>query len=405
MKRVLAAAVVVIISVGLARGESSLSALGYGLFNQSAGARAAGMGLVSLSVRDTLGLNLMAPALWSGPSSVRFGFSGNVDQTVTNDRVYGEDASDEAGLYGVAFALPVTDDWFLGIAMNPYTRSNFRWQGTGSADWHETSVLSIGAGGISQSSLAIAFPAGKAGRLGLSLRAVFGEIKREWSIDFPGVEARSTGLESYDRFSGIGWGLSWSWFGSFGWSSGANIIGPVTAGIQQQKIIRRSRIIQEDVKTDLDDGYDLPWDVSVGVGKLVSRHFLGFETAWQGWGNIDHTSSYLGDFKDAFRYSLGWEWSPEFKSFDPFWKALIYRGGVYVQDHYVAGEKGHQPKRIALTGGFSIPYFKQRSRIDVALEYGWMGDRSLDDVSEKSLLFTIGFNHSQQWFVNRRERR
>ena len=79
MKRVLAAAVVVIISVGLARGESSLSALGYGLFNQSAGARAAGMGLVSLSVRDTLGLNLMAPALWSGPSSVRFGFSGNVD--------------------------------------------------------------------------------------------------------------------------------------------------------------------------------------------------------------------------------------------------------------------------------------------------------------------------------------
>ncbi len=387
---------------GSVQGASSLSALGFGLLRESAGARSAGMGFVSLAVPDSLGLNLLAPALWDGPATARFGFQGAVVSTRTSDEVYGSDDSDEAGLRGVAMALPIGRGRFLGLAVTPYTRMDYEWEVWRSTEWSRVLERSEGSGGVAQGLLALATPVGRGIRLGLSSRAIFGKVDRSWRAEFPGVAANPAEEFISDRFKGIGWGLSWSWVGAAGLSVGGCVTGPVRMEIQQEETIYSGWSEQVDTTRELDEDYDLPWDVAIGVSRRFGPHLTAVELAWHGWDAVSHPESMADGFTDAFRLSAGWEWSPEYRQFDPFWRALVFRGGGYLQEHYVLSSSGHQSRRVAVTGGISIPYFAGKSRLDIALEMGWSGSRSQDGVAERSLTLAVGVNHSEKWFVGRR---
>ncbi len=384
-------------------GESALSSLGYGLPHPAANARAAGMGMVSLAIPDSLGLNFLFPATWSGGKTARFGFGGNYASMHLEDG-FNSDANDQAAFSGVAMALPVAEGIFWGLSISPYTRMGYEWNVAGSTAWASTDVKQQGTGGISQGLLAVSARLRPGMRIGLALRPIFGKVDQHWRENYSGVEANSAGISVSDRFHGVGWGVSWQWVQAQFWSFGLSLYGPARIGVERQTVVLAAGWPLYDGKEELSEKYDLPWDLSLGAALRFGGHIAGIEAQYQGWGNVDSPAALTERFTDALRFGAGWEWSPDYHPFDPLWKAVTYRSGLYVQDLYVRSVSGHQARKAGITGGVSIPYFRGRSRLDIAVDIGWMGDQSRDGVAERSIGIHVGFNHSEKWFIGRRER-
>ena len=389
-------------------GASALSSLGYGLPQSSFSTRAAGMGIVSVAFPDTLGLNLLFPAAWSGSPTARFGFSGDYSKIRLEDQS-GSGRNDEAGFTGAGMAVPVGRDWFFGVTISPYTRMDYKWVSHDTTTFGASSTITVeqsGEGGISQGLIAVSLPAISQLRVGLALRPIFGKIDRRWVEDYPAATDRPASLLTNDRFKGVGWGLSCQLVKSGFWSAGLAILGPASLEVEREFEIsaKISGLDSTQFEKETELSYDLPLDITVGAGGWLGEHSAGFEIEWQGWGGVENPAELAGSLKDALRFGVGWEWSPEYRPLDPIWRTLAYRGGLYMQDHYVTNIQDNKAKRIALTGGISIPYHNGKSRLDVAIEIGWMGDRDEDGVTERTIGFSLGFNHSEKWFLSRREK-
>ena len=394
---------VAVLIVEPAWSESALSSLGYGLSQPAANSRAAGMGMVSLAVPDSIGLNLLSPASWGGLETARFGFGGNYFSMHLEDML-SSDVSEQANFTGVAMAVPVGSEWFVGLTISPYTRMNYEWVFDDSTSWTSTSMKQQGKGGVSQGLVALSIPIRSGMRLGAAVRPIFGKVDQHWREKYPDIEANSAGISISDRLHGVGWSLSWQWVKPQLWSVGLSLMGPAKVGVERQTVLLEAGWTVYDGKVELPEKYDLPWDFSFGAAHWIGRHLAGFEVQYQGWDGVDNPPALTDRFTDAFRFGAGWEWSPEYQPLDPLWKVFIFRSGFYMQDHYVRSLSGHQARKIAFTGGFSIPYFNGRSRVDIAVEVGWMGDRDSDGIVERSIGLNIGFNHSEKWFIERRKR-
>jgi hypothetical protein len=390
-------------SFNVVHAESPLSALGYGLPAASAGARSAGMGGVSLAVEDTLGLNILAPALWSGGSDARFGF--NADYTANGAKDAGGSVkSDAAGINGMAVAFPLGSGRFLGAAVAPLTRMDYRWQSENSGNWTRTVTTEIGRGGMSQGLLALSLPVRSNVRLGLAGRLGFGTSTRSLAAEFPDIRSDSATTSSLDvdhRLSGFGWGVSFSWDAPEDYVTGGYLNSPIRAEVQQQRSVWAGSSNVSDATSDLAGRWELPWSAAFGVGRYWNRHLTALEFGWDGWSGVAKPVG-AGEFNDAWRFAAGWEWTPEYRALDPWWRALTYRAGLSYQTLYAAAPTGHQPHKVAVSGGLSLPYFNGRSRLDLALEYGWLGDKSRDLVAENYFGISLGFHHKEPWFVSRK---
>ncbi len=413
MKLWLMTGLILLVMTMPAMSESSLSALGYGLPREVSTIRASGMGMVSLSVSDTLGLNLLSLASWEGGKTARFGLHGGYTRFTTNDP-NGSDMSDIAELSGIALALPIYSDWFFGMAYSPYTKVDYHWETTSSNEWTSTLESQDGSGGITQGLIGLSIPVSKDIRIGVETRLIFGQIERSWDVTFPGTIANPATVNIKDNLRGLSWALSGRWNGPAGWFAGGYMFGPARINVKRHSFVTTIKQVStqagvldtlEDRTYKLEEGYDIPLDLGIGISRQLKQNIVGLEMAYHGWGQVSEPTLMAEQYHDALRLSAGWEWDPRYKPFDPFWKSLAYRGGAYMQDHYVVSAGGNQSRKFAVTAGLSIPYYNNRSRIDIALEVGWMGSQEQDGVAERSIGLTIGFNHSERWFVNRKEKR
>lgn len=385
------------------KAESPLSLMGYGLRTGSCNARTIGMGMTSLGVQDTLGIDISHPAMWNGSATARFGIQSSIVRNWAED-IGGSDISDEAILNGALFVIPIGREQFFGVTLSPYTRVNYKWTVNDSAGSSAISEIQQGRGGVSQGIAGLSLPLTGNIRLGLATRGIFGKIERSWRIEFTDVTAYAAELTNSDRLSGFGWGFSLYGSGFSGWSFGAAVDSPIEMSVERRSLITRADYELSDTTAEVEESWDLPLEISLGLSRILGRHVTAIEARWSGWSSLDEPVTIEGDFTDAISLSCGWEWKPVYKPLDPFLRSLTYRGGFYYQQHYTRNAEGHQAEKYALTGGISIPYFNNLSRLDLALELGWMGNKNEDGITERSVKLTVGFNHSQSWFVGRRER-
>jgi hypothetical protein len=402
MKKLALVVMAAILLPGMAPCESSLSAGGYGLQFEAVSARSTGLGLSGLALPDPLSLDLVSPANWQGSQTARFGFTTYFSHESVTDAT-GSDAGDNGGIAGVGLAVHLGKEIFAGFAITPYTQMDYRWRSAGSLPWAETLTKRQGEGGISQALVGTSFPVRPDLRLGLALRPVFGKVERLWKVEYPGGEGLSASQTISDRFSGVGGSISAAWQRDE-WRGGMVLNTPVTLDVQQQTTVGAGGVHQFDSTYDATQDYGVPLDLGIGVSRLMNGHAFTLEGFYHAWGALTPPSSVGGTFKDGVRFSGGWEWSPEFRPLDPIWRAMTYRAGTYRSTGYAASTSGHQPVAFGLSCGLGVPYADGKSRLDLAFTIGWAGDESKDGAKEQTVGFSLSFNHSERWFVGRRER-
>lgn len=395
-----------LLNAQIIKAESPFSSLGHGLLMESANTRSAAMGFTSLALLDTLSLDQRNISAWCGPSTARLGLGGEFIRTSVDD-INGSDLRDQGGISGLAIAVPVGDGSFLGLSISRLTRVDYKWAITDSEeqDWSSTIERYQGSGGMSQGILGISFPYKDNFRFGIGARAIFGKMDRLWKVELPDEESRATSHLRSDRFKGFGLSASAHFDLSSAWQFGASINSPVAVRIQRQNVINAGSVIQIDSTEILSEDWDVPLDVAIGVGRGMNEHSFAGEIAFKGWGSVTEPIEIANTFENALRFSFGWEWMPQYSAFDPLWRTLTFRGGIYKQEHYALSASGNQSNRTAVTGGLGIPFNRRHARIDIAFEFGIMGTESNDGVAEKFAVISVGFNNSELWFKGIKEGR
>jgi len=401
MKYTIVIATALLFAVQSVFAESPLSARGYGKQIEVSSVRAAGMGLAAIAAPDSLSLDLLTPANWGGPSKTRFGFGTFMGRTNATDGT-GSDGSDEGGITGVGIAFHVKRGLFFGMTLAPYTLLEYKWRSTETLDWATASIRRQGDGGLSQALIGISIPVREGVRVGVAARPVFGKVERLWATEFPNVSALKASQTISDRYSGLGWSLSGSWTDGI-WCGGMLLQTPLNATVERQKVVGAGSVAQVNETEMLSEDIALPMEVTFGLGRRQGEHLYSSEFAWKRWGAVARPAG-SDKLDNALRLSAGWEWAPVNRPLDPFWRGLIYRAGAYTNDFYALSQSDHQARKMALTFGLGVPYAGNRSRIDLALELAMTGDKVKDGAEETYIGLTIGFNHSETWFVGRKER-
>lgn len=105
---------------------------------------------------------------------------------------------------------------------------------------------------------------------------------------------------------------------------------------------------------------------------------------------------------NAYKFSVGGEFTPNSLSLYKYLERVTYRAGFYYGKDYVS-INGNQAKYYAATFGMSLPFRRSTDRIHTAFEIGKMGDNKVGNISQNFFRFTLGISFSDRsWFLKRK---
>ncbi len=162
--------------------------------------------------------------------------------------------------------------------------------------------------------------------------------------------------------------------------------------------------------TGLEGTITYPSDFSLGV--MYSKDYswkIGASTKFTKWSDFtegDQPSQGIlnnSTLLDTWRFSLGGEFTPDYRSYNNFLKRIRYRFGTfYSQD---ARDFNGQLTQYGVSLGFGIPLILQRglpSFVDIGLEMGRIGNDS-DALQQTYGRLTVGFTlNDNSWFIKRK---
>lgn len=128
---------------------------------------------------------------------------------------------------------------------------------------------------------------------------------------------------------------------------------------------------------------------SVGVDYQASK--------WSQYRNFDMQDSVT----DAYKVSVGAEFTPNPSSLYNYFQRVTYRVGAYYGTDYVK-LKNTDITYYAFTVGASLPFKRSTDRLHVALEVGKRGTETAGLVKENFVRFSLGISLNDKWFIKRK---
>lgn len=157
----------------------------------------------------------------------------------------------------------------------------------------------------------------------------------------------------------------------------------------------------------ISDAFELPHTYGVGLAySHLNTLTIGIDGTMQRWGNLEFPKETedgyklsSGMLKDAYKVTVGTEWTPRYNS-----RRLIdrikYRIGVsYTTPYYKIGDIDG-PKQYSVSAGFGIPIQNQinaRSYLNISAQ--WV-NQSVDGLlKENTFRINLGITFNERWFA------
>jgi hypothetical protein len=146
----------------------------------------------------------------------------------------------------------------------------------------------------------------------------------------------------------------------------------------------------------------------IGIGATLQKgdfYQVGFNVDYRNWSvfEMDDKQDFSFAYRDAVRYSIGGEWSPDPQVFKQYMKKIRYRAGLfYESDPRVI--QGRNAIAFGVQAGFGLPIIlprQQVSFIDVAVEAGRRGDVNVQRDSYIRLRMAATLTDNS-WFYKRK---
>ena len=322
-----------------------------------------------------------------------------------------------SGLDYIGIALP-TKFFGFGFGIIPFTSVGYKLSYLKSEN-ESDEILDIfkGQGGINKVFFSLGFKAIKYLSFGVSLNYNFGRIMTETGR-FKDQLTLGTVLENKSSVSGL----------DFKFSSQLEI--PIKDNFQLQAMfyfVPRANLISTNsrflntrtynstnnfgdyIEIDLFDfGLNkteiiIPSIVSFGIGIGEERKwFSGIQYTLNAMNDFSHEFASLPevDYQNAYQFSLGGFYIPDYSSITSYWKRIVFRMGFR---HELTGVviNNFGLKESSINFGFGLP-LAGFSNTNIGFEYGSRRGDNENMFKENFWSFRVGFSLNDKWFIKRK---
>jgi hypothetical protein len=148
----------------------------------------------------------------------------------------------------------------------------------------------------------------------------------------------------------------------------------------------------------------LPTKATFGFGVGQSRKWmLGTELTFQQSSKFGNRFNDIQNvtFKNAFKYSLGGYYIPNYSSFSNYFKRVTYRGGFRFENTGMV-IKNEDIRDYALSAGLGLPLGGAFSNLNIGVEYGRRGTGKALLIEENYTNVIMSLSLNDRWFIKRK---
>lgn len=321
-----------------------------------------------------------------------------------------------AGLNYIGVAMP-TKYFGFGFGIIPYTSVGYKLSYLENVNDNEN-ILNLfeGEGGINKTFFSIGFSPLKFLSLGVTLNYNFGKIRYETGI-FQDQVTLGTVLENISSISGLDLKLSTQLEipikdalelqAMLSYTPEANLISTNSRFYNTRSFLSTNNF-GENVEISLIDfglkrtNITIPDIISFGFGVGKERKwFAGVQYTMNAMQNFSHEFISLPNvgYENAYQFSLGGFYIPDYSSITSYWKRIVFRMGFR---HELTGIliNNFGLKETGVNFGFGLP-LAGFSNTNIGFEYA---SRVADSKTYKENFwsFRIGFSLNDKWFIKRK---
>ena len=321
-----------------------------------------------------------------------------------------------AGLNYIGVAMP-TKYFGFGFGIIPYTSVGYKLSYLDNVNDNEN-ILNLfeGEGGINKTFFSVGFRPLKFLSLGVTLNYNFGKIRYETGI-FQDQVTLGTVLENISSISGLDLKLSTQFEipikdalelqAMLSYTPEANLISTNSRFYNTRSFLATNNF-GENVEISLIDfglkrtNITIPDIISFGFGVGKERKwFAGVQYTMNAMQNFSHEFISLPNvgYENAYQFSLGGFYIPDYSSITSYWKRIVFRMGFR---HELTGIliNNFGLKETGVNFGFGLP-LAGFSNTNIGFEYA---SRVADSKTYKENFwsFRIGFSLNDKWFIKRK---
>jgi hypothetical protein len=401
-------------------GVAPNSGLGLGEIMDKGNVRNIGMGGIGLSNGSPFYSNVMNPALLVHNSFVVFGanYIGERKTVQIGDQSITDMG---ANLLHINFAFPVIKGKYTtALGLRPYSLVNYKFAKenlVGGTDQFSR-VEEKGSGGVSQAYWAHGVKLAKGVSVGMELVYNFGAIKDEritsliGADDIPLRTLDFVGRTNFANFSftpGIvlSHKLDSATFLNFGFTYEKRINASIDYTLEKERLTDAGSPVDVDSLSVSTEKITIPESFNFGISlEKTLKYTVGVDFSWQKWG--DYTNSINPDkLSDAWRLSVGGEFTPDATSVSSYLKRITYRTGLrYYNTPWLESNNAVndvQIRDIGINFGLSLPVARGYSSLNIAFTVGERGNEAEGILNERYYRVGLGVNiNDPQWFRRRK---
>ena len=420
--------------------NSPYARYGLGNLNNGANVRSAGIGGMSIAMReDSIPylVNFLNPASYTsiGFTAFDIGIYGNIATLSTSTE---SQSVNKANLSYFAFGFPVTKWWGGAFGLREFSSINY----SASESYSDTSgafgqdageefnygYQFQGDGGVNQFFVGIGLEPFKNFSLGINASYLFGRMNRIQRLEYDSDNYFNVKSERYTDVGGfyVDYGLQYA----LGLKGGDHVLTFGSTFAHPMKVRANSTLLGrtytltafgEDLHRDtvvfreVKGGHvTMPWKYGFGMTwKKGEKWLFGVEHSQDLWSTYKDVNGKNDSLVNAWKTSAGIEFKPSVphttRGFWSYFGKMHYRlGGYYSMSQYKL--KNTQLPEYGITLGFGFPLRRTRagadkyiqSMVNFAVEWGQRGttDRSL--LLENYWNFKLGFTLNDRWFIKRK---
>ncbi|HAP30740.1 MAG TPA: hypothetical protein DCR01_02095 [Flavobacteriales bacterium] len=408
--RILAFVLVGLSSSAQNESNSPYSRFGLGDLQSFSTATQSAMGGVGIASYDPLSINVINPASYSSVFAQRFTMqTGGIHTTKLLQTSTQNQVVNSTNFNYLMFSFPLSKFWGTSVGLLPYSEKSYSFSDAitdPSAD-----LLFEGNGGLTRIYFGNSTNVNKNLSIGANLNYLFGNLNSSRKVFFNDVRVFNTKINEDINIKGFyfDFGLmykaklgKWNSVLGFTMDNGSEISAEKTSLIETFRSGGEFELIEDTISFDQQLGGSLVLPTSMGFGLALSNEqwkiMADYKSDnWEEY-NLFGTND---DLENSSRLALGFEFVPDKKSINRYYKMIRYRLGMYSSKTYL-NLKNQQLDEKAITLGFGLPLKRSGSLVNLSAELGQMGTTDDGLIQESFARFKIGFIFSDIWFIKRK---
>jgi hypothetical protein len=358
------------------------------------------MGGTGIAFLSKYSLNNLNPASYAGLDSLTFLFEfGSYFKYSNFKSVKGSDTKFDGNIRYLSLGFRFNKWWAAGLGIAPYSSVNYTILTT---EYIEGELSTYnknykGNGGINQFYFSNSISPNKHIALGVNTSYILGSVQQSEMVEtIKGNDGYVLNRTNNVNSLALDYGLILNsdigkWNYSLGFTFGNNKNLKTRSNM---RFVSSSDTVQ---LTSTDGNFYLPQRIGAGIGISKGNNIrFGLDYTSEKYSGLEFSNLSLKT-RNAEKYSVGFEYTPQKNIREYGLRTLYYRAGAYYQKSYlIINDTPIDTK--AITFGVGLPINRKSSFVNISAELGETGSTQKGLVRERYVMMHLNFSLRDIWF-------